>query len=119
MAWSAPARLEPGCDAIEHAVQAELEALVPGFRVIRVDACFYQARDPRVPARGFEPLPVALALGLELIGGQVRLGQLLVTLAAALLRRWRVHTDAADVIAAFALALLFGYVFTWAGICLA
>ncbi len=31
---------------------------------------------------------------------------------------WRVHTDAADVIAAFALALLFGYAFTWAGICL-
>jgi ABC-2 type transport system permease protein len=31
---------------------------------------------------------------------------------------WRVHTSAADVIAAFALALLFGYAFTWAGICL-
>jgi ABC transporter DrrB family efflux protein len=31
---------------------------------------------------------------------------------------WRVHTNAADVIAAFALALLFGYAFTWAGICL-
>jgi len=29
-----------------------------------------------------------------------------------------VHTSAADVIAAFALALLFGYAFTWAGICL-
>jgi len=28
------------------------------------------------------------------------------------------HTNAADVIAAFALALLFGYAFTWAGICL-
>ena len=31
---------------------------------------------------------------------------------------WRVHTNATDVIAAFALALLFGYAFTWAGICL-
>src|SRR5580658_8535700 len=31
---------------------------------------------------------------------------------------WRVHTNAQDVIAAFALALLFGYAFTWAGICL-
>src|SRR5580704_17091089 len=31
---------------------------------------------------------------------------------------WRVHTDAADVIATFALALLFGYAFTWAGVCL-
>jgi len=29
---------------------------------------------------------------------------------------WRVHTNAADVIAAFALALLFGYAFTWAGV---
>ncbi|MGH3192204.1 MAG: ABC transporter permease [Streptosporangiaceae bacterium] len=31
---------------------------------------------------------------------------------------WRVHTNAVDVIAAFALALLFGYAFTWAGVCL-
>ena len=31
---------------------------------------------------------------------------------------WRVHTSAADVVAAFALALLFGYAFTWAGVCL-
>jgi ABC transporter DrrB family efflux protein len=31
---------------------------------------------------------------------------------------WRVHTNAQDVIAALALALLFGYAFTWAGICL-
>src|SRR5580692_4652953 len=31
---------------------------------------------------------------------------------------WRVHTGPAEVIAAFALALLFGYAFTWAGVCL-
>jgi ABC-2 type transport system permease protein len=31
---------------------------------------------------------------------------------------WRVHTNAQDVIAALALALLFGYAFTWAGVCL-
>jgi ABC-2 type transport system permease protein len=31
---------------------------------------------------------------------------------------WRVHKNAADVAAALALALLFGYAFTWAGICL-
>jgi ABC-2 type transport system permease protein len=31
---------------------------------------------------------------------------------------WRVHTGPGDVIAAFALALLFGYAFTWAGVCL-
>ena len=29
---------------------------------------------------------------------------------------WRVHTGAADVAEAFALALLFGYAFTWAGV---
>ena len=31
---------------------------------------------------------------------------------------WRVHTGAGDVIEALALALLFGYAFTWAGVCL-
>jgi ABC-type multidrug transport system permease subunit len=31
---------------------------------------------------------------------------------------WRVHTGIGDVIEAFALALLFGYAFTWAGVCL-
>jgi ABC-2 type transport system permease protein len=31
---------------------------------------------------------------------------------------WRVHTNVGDVAAAFALALLFGYAFTWAGVCL-
>jgi ABC-2 type transport system permease protein len=31
---------------------------------------------------------------------------------------WRVHTSAIDVIEAFVLALLFGYAFTWAGVCL-
>jgi ABC transporter DrrB family efflux protein len=31
---------------------------------------------------------------------------------------WRVHTSAGDVLEAFALALLFGYAFTWAGVCL-
>jgi ABC-2 type transport system permease protein len=31
---------------------------------------------------------------------------------------WRVHHGAADVLAAFALALMTGYAFTWAGVCL-
>jgi ABC transporter DrrB family efflux protein len=31
---------------------------------------------------------------------------------------WRVHTGAADVLAALGLAMLFGYAFTWAGACL-
>jgi ABC transporter DrrB family efflux protein len=41
-----------------------------------------------------------------------------VTAAVGLAIGWRVHTSAGDVIAAFALALLFGYAFTWAGVCL-
>jgi ABC-2 type transport system permease protein len=47
----------------------------------------------------------------QMIGGVVVVG---VGLAIG----WRVHTGPADVAAAFALALLFGYAFTWAGICL-
>jgi ABC-2 type transport system permease protein len=31
---------------------------------------------------------------------------------------WRVHTNTGDVLAGFALALLFGYAFTWVGACL-
>jgi ABC-2 type transport system permease protein len=31
---------------------------------------------------------------------------------------WRIHTGPADALAAFGLALLFGYAFTWAGVCL-
>src|ERR1700751_2782131 len=31
---------------------------------------------------------------------------------------WRVHTGPADVAAAFALSLVFGYAFAWAGVCL-
>jgi ABC-2 type transport system permease protein len=31
---------------------------------------------------------------------------------------WRIHTNVGDAAAAFALALLFGYAFTWAGVCL-
>jgi ABC transporter DrrB family efflux protein len=42
----------------------------------------------------------------------------LVTAGIGLAIGWRVHTNAAEVLAAFALALLFGYAFTWAGICL-
>jgi ABC-2 type transport system permease protein len=31
---------------------------------------------------------------------------------------WRIHNGAGDAVEAFALALLFGYAFTWAGVCL-
>jgi ABC transporter DrrB family efflux protein len=43
---------------------------------------------------------------------------LTVTACVGLAIGWRVHTGPGDVIAAFALALLFGYAFTWAGACL-
>jgi ABC-2 type transport system permease protein len=42
----------------------------------------------------------------------------LVTAGIGLAIGWRVHTGPGDVAAAFALALLFGYAFTWTGICL-
>ncbi|MBO0777167.1 MAG: ABC transporter permease [Actinobacteria bacterium] len=42
----------------------------------------------------------------------------LVVAAAGLAIGWRVHTSAAEVLAAFGLALLFGYAFTWVGACL-
>jgi ABC-2 type transport system permease protein len=41
-----------------------------------------------------------------------------VVAAVGLAIGWRVHTNAGDVLAAFALALLFGYAFTWTGACL-
>ena len=41
-----------------------------------------------------------------------------VTAGVGLAIGWRVHTSAGSVIEAFALALLFGYAFTWAGVCL-
>ncbi len=42
----------------------------------------------------------------------------LVTAMAGLAVGWRIHTGPADALAAFGLALLFGYAFTWAGVCL-
>jgi ABC-2 type transport system permease protein len=42
----------------------------------------------------------------------------LVIAAAGLAIGWRIHTGPADALAAFGLALLFGYAFTWAGVCL-
>src|SRR5580704_12240648 len=76
---------QPGGDAVEHAVQAELETLVPGGRIIRVDAGLHQPGDPREAAGGLEPLAVALTLGPDLLVGQVRLGLLLLALEAYLL----------------------------------
>jgi ABC transporter DrrB family efflux protein len=42
----------------------------------------------------------------------------LVVAAVGLAIGWRVHTGIADTLAAFGLALLFGYAFTWAGACM-
>jgi ABC transporter DrrB family efflux protein len=42
----------------------------------------------------------------------------LVIAVAGLAIGWRIHTGPADALAAFGLALLFGYAFTWAGVCL-
>jgi ABC-2 type transport system permease protein len=42
----------------------------------------------------------------------------LVIVAVGLAIGWRVHTGVADTLAAFGLALLMGYAFTWAGACL-
>jgi ABC-2 type transport system permease protein len=41
-----------------------------------------------------------------------------VTAGVGLAIGWRIHNGAGDAIAGFALALLFGYAFTWAGVCL-
>jgi ABC-2 type transport system permease protein len=41
-----------------------------------------------------------------------------VVAAVGLAIGWRIHTGPGDAIAAFGLALLFGYAFTWAGVCL-
>jgi ABC transporter DrrB family efflux protein len=42
----------------------------------------------------------------------------LVTAGVGLAIGWRIHTGVLDALAAFGLALLFGYAFTWAGACL-
>jgi ABC-2 type transport system permease protein len=42
----------------------------------------------------------------------------LVVAVAGLAIGWRIHTGPAAALAAFGLALLFGYAFTWAGVCL-
>src|ERR1019366_7041121 len=39
---------QPGRDTAEHTVQAKVETLVPGGRVVRVDARFHQPRAPWV-----------------------------------------------------------------------
>lgn len=41
-----------------------------------------------------------------------------VVAAAGLAVGWRIHTSAGQALAAFALALFFGYAFTWLGVCL-
>src|ERR1700678_4039908 len=77
---------EPGGDAVEQAIQAELEALVSRLRRVRVDAGVHKALYPREAVRVGEPRHVTVALGLDLLRGQPGLRPLLVALAAHLLR---------------------------------
>ena len=62
---SAPVGGQPGGDAVEHDVQAELEAFRAGRQVVRVDARLREAREPRVPPGGVDPLARALGAGPE------------------------------------------------------
>src|ERR1700761_3633281 len=89
---------EPDPEAVEQAVQAELEALVAGFRGVRVDAGPHQPGDVRELARGLDPLLEALVLGLALFGAHVRLGLVLVALEPDLLRlaHDRAHDERGD-----------------------
>jgi ABC transporter DrrB family efflux protein len=69
----------------------------------------------------FRSLPMSRSAVLVARSIADLLTQILGTLVVAgvgLAIGWRVHTNALDVIAAFGLALLFGYAFTWAGACL-
>jgi ABC transporter DrrB family efflux protein len=69
----------------------------------------------------FRSLPMSRAAVLVARSAADLLTQIIgaaVVAAIGLAIGWRVHTSAAEVIEAFALALLFGYAFTWTGICL-
>jgi ABC transporter DrrB family efflux protein len=70
----------------------------------------------------FRSLPMSRAAVLAGRTGADLLTQVigaLVVALAGLAVGWRIHTSAGEALAAFGLTLLFGYAFTWAGVCLA
>src|SRR5258708_26509283 len=54
---------QSGGDAVQDTVQAELEALLPGVRVVRVDPRCHQPGDVRIAGRVLRPPVAALVLG--------------------------------------------------------
>ena len=70
----------------------------------------------------FRSLPMSRAAVLVGRTGADLLTQVLgalVIAVAGLAVGWRIHTSAGEALAGFGLALLFGYAFTWVGVCLA
>jgi ABC-2 type transport system permease protein len=69
----------------------------------------------------FRSLPMsraAVLVGRSIADLLTQIIGVLVTAGVGLAIGWRIHTGVWDVLAAFGLALLFGYAFTWAGACL-
>jgi ABC transporter DrrB family efflux protein len=62
--------------------------------------------------------PAAVLAGRTIADLLTQVIGLIVVTGVGLAIGWRVHTGAADVLAALGLAMLFGYAFTWAGACL-
>src|ERR1700678_4049757 len=76
---------QPGSYTVQHGVEPEVEALIPGLRVVGIEARFHQAQDLREAAGLPEPVADPLMLGLELLRRHVRLRQFLRLLTADLL----------------------------------
>ena len=95
---------------------------VPAGMTVTVTASPVKGLEPtielaeRLAARGYRVVPHLAARSVAELLTQMIGAVVVVCVGLAI--GWRVHTNAADVTAAFALALLFGYAFTWAGICL-
>src|ERR1700722_3113398 len=66
-------RRQPGRYAVEQAVEAELEALVPGLRRVRIDPGLDHALDVRIAVRVCEPLVEAFPLSVDLFRSHDRL----------------------------------------------
>jgi hypothetical protein len=69
---SAPVSGQPRGDAVQHDVEAELEAFRAGGRVVRVDVRVHEPREPRVPPGGVDALREVLLERLYLRLGERR-----------------------------------------------